>query len=273
MTRWRISGFADEAHTDFGEQLRFFAGLGLERIDIRHFARDGARCSIAESTAAERAMLARQLRGSGIVCHCVAAPVGKAPLDGDFAVQRRQLANALAAALEFGCRAVRIFGFQPAGAADHPRCIESLARLGDQARRDAPGVRLLLENERDVYGETPEQILEALDRVGADNLGFVCDPANFAVVGISAPAAVRELLPRIEALHVKDLGADGSMTLPGRGLCDWPQILGCLNGSADLVDLSLEPHLDVAERHFGSTDPRRFAAARTALGSLLSSLG
>lgn len=268
MTRWRVSGFADEAHTGLGDQLRFFADLGLEHIDVRHFERDGERCSIAESTALERRSLARKLRDSGIACMCVATPVGKAPVDGDFLLQRRQLANGLAAALEFGCSAVRIFGFQ-APARDYPRCVDNLARLCEQARREAPGVRLLLENERDVYGETPEQIQEALDRVDAENLGFVCDPANFAVVGVSAPAAVRELRPRIDALHVKDLGTDGNMTLPGRGLCDWPQILDCLKDSAEVIDLALEPHLDVAERHFGSTSPSRFAEALAALEAIL----
>ena len=273
MTDWRLAGFADEAYTDFGKQLRFFAGLAINRIDVRHFERDGARCSIAESTAAERGRLAGQLRDSGIACQSVATPVGKAPVDGDFAIQRRQLANGLAAALEFGCAAVRIFGFQARSADDHPACIDNLARLCEQAGRDAPGVRLLLENERDVYGETPEQILEALDKVDCENLGFVCDPANFAVVGVSAPDAVRQLLPQIQALHVKDLGADGNMVLPGRGLCDWPQILVNLNESPGPKDLSLEPHLDVAERHFGSTNPQDFADFKIALGFLLASLG
>ncbi len=38
MSNWRLSGFADEAFDEFGEQLAFFTRLGLKRIDVRHFA-------------------------------------------------------------------------------------------------------------------------------------------------------------------------------------------------------------------------------------------
>ena len=272
MTDWQISGFADEAYTDLGEQLRFFAGLGIERIDVRHFERAGQRCSIADSTPGERRRLARQLRGANIACQCVATPVGKAPVDGDFAIQQRQLANGLAAAVEFDCPTLRVFGFQPGSASDHPACVSNLSRLCEQALRAAPGVTLLLENERDVFGETPEQVLAALDQVGAENLRFVCDPANFAVVGIDPPAAIRELCGRIAAVHVKDRGADNGMVLPGRGMCNWSQILADLSGRHSAMNLALEPHLDVAARHFGSTSPEGFAAAKTALEAILSQL-
>ena len=272
MTDWQLSGFADEAYTDLGKQLEFFAGLGLERIDVRHFERAGERCSIAESTSAERRQLARQLRNSGISCQCVATPVGKAPVDGDFAIQEKQLANGLAAAIEFDCAAVRVFGFQPQAAGDHSECVGNLSRLCEQALRDAPGVRLLLENERDVFGETPEQILEALEKVGAENLGYVCDPANFAVVGVNAPGAVRQLRAHVEAIHVKDCGDHGNMVLPGRGRCDWPQILADLGEDHRAMNLALEPHLDVAERHFGSTTPQGFGAAKTALEAILAAI-
>lgn len=269
MTDWRLSGFADEAFTDLGDQLRFFAGLGLDRIDLRHFERDGQRCSVAESTPGERGRMARQLRAAGFICQCVATPVGKAAVDGDFAIQQRQLANGLAAAMEYGCRAVRVFGFQPRSASDHAACAGNLSRLCDQALRDAPGVRLLLENERDVFGETPEQVLQALDLVDAENLGYVCDPANFAVVGIDPPGAVRRLREHIVALHVKDRSAEGNMVLPGQGQCDWPRILADLDENGGTVNLALEPHLDVAERHFGSTSPQGFAAAKAALEAIL----
>lgn len=270
MTDWQLSGFADEAYTDLGEQLRFFAGLGIDRIEVRHFERAGRRCSIAESTSSERRQLARQLRVAGISCQSVATPVGKAPADGDFAIQQRQLANGLAAAIEFECPAVRVFGFQLRSTSDHPACVRNLSRLCEQALRDAPEVTLLLENERDVFGETPEQILTALDLVAADNLGFVCDPANFAVVGIDPPAAVRELCGHIAAVHVKDRGVENDMVLPGQGLCNWPQILADLGKHHRAMNLALEPHLDVAERHFGSTSPSGFAAAKSSLEAILS---
>ncbi len=269
MTAWRLSGFADEAYTDLPDQLRFLTSLGIERIDLRHFERDGQRCSIAEATSAERALMARQLREADIACHCVATPVGKAPVEGDFAVQQRQLANGLAAAAEFGSRAVRVFGFRCRSAADDRDCIGNLTRLCEQAHRDAPGVRLLLENERDVFGESPEQILAALHAIDAENLGYVCDPANFAVVGVDALGAVRQLREHIDALHVKDRGSAGKMVLPGEGLCGWPQILVELDGRDYPMTLALEPHLDVAERHFGSTTPQRFAAAKAALEAIL----
>ncbi|MDE2702641.1 MAG: sugar phosphate isomerase/epimerase [Chloroflexota bacterium] len=272
MTDWRLSGFADEAYTALGEQLIFLAGLGIERIEFRHFERAGKRCSISESTSTERRRLGRQLRSADISCRCVATPVGKAPVDGDFSIQQKQLANGLAAAMEFDCPTVRIFGFQTRSAGDHPECVGNLSRLCEQALRDAPGVTLLLENERDVFGETPEQILAALDLVGAENLGFVCDPANFAAVGVDPPAAVRQLCDHIAAVHVKDRGKDDDMVLPGQGQCNWPQILADLGGHHRAMDLALEPHLDVAERHFGNTTPSGFAAAKDALEAILAGI-
>ena len=38
------------------------------------------------------------------------------------------------------------------------------------------------------------------------------------------------------------------------------------------MDLALEPHLDVAERHFGNTTPSGFAAAKDALEAILAGI-
>ena len=272
MTAWRISGFADEAFDEFTKQLEFFASLGLELIDVRHFDRAGLRCSIADSTAAERDRLAGQLAAAGIACQSVASPIGKSPVGGDMARSQRQLGNCLAAADRFGASYVRIFGFQTESAKEHGACVARLRTLCTQAASEAPGITLLLENERAVFGETPAQILMALEQTDADNLAYVCDPCNFAVVGIDPWLdACPQLWGQISAFHVKDLG-DGQMVPAGAGRCNWPKILSAAAEHKQIWNLALEPHLDLAGRHRGRTSPGGFVQAKSALDAILAAL-
>ena len=124
------------------------------------------------------------MKASGLGCQSVASPIGKSPVSADASISRRQLANCLDAAKLFEAPFVRIFGFQYDRLVDEASCRARIGELCRQAATEAPGVRLLLENERDVYGERPEQIRAALESASAENLAYVCDPANFAVVGI-----------------------------------------------------------------------------------------
>lgn len=273
MTAWRISGFADEVFDEFAKQLEFFATLGLGLIDVRHFDRAGLRCSIADSTAVERDRLAGQLTAAGIACQSVASPIGKSPVGEDMARSQRQLGNCLAAADRFGASYVRIFGFQTERADEHGACVARLQALCTQAASEAPGVTLLLENERAVFGETPAQILTALERTGADNLAYVCDPCNFAVVGIDPWLdACPQLWDRICAFHVKDLGDDRQMVPAGAGRCNWPKILSAAAERKQIWNLALEPHLDLAGRHRGLTSPEGFVQAKSALDAILAAV-
>lgn len=77
-----------------------------------------------------------------------------------------------------------------------------MSTLADRALRR--GVTLVLENERQVYGDTAARVLDVLDAVHMPSLGHAFDPANYLEVGDDVDAAWSLLRGRMVHFHVKD---------------------------------------------------------------------
>ncbi|MDQ3549340.1 MAG: sugar phosphate isomerase/epimerase, partial [Chloroflexota bacterium] len=102
-----LSGFGDEISTDLDEQLDTLQQAGIDLLDLR-----GAwGKNVLELSDAEVATVRDTLAGRGMRVSCVATPVGKVPVDGDFAQQQAALARGIEIAQSLDTTNVRIFSY------------------------------------------------------------------------------------------------------------------------------------------------------------------
>ena len=88
------------------------------------------------------------------------------------------------------------------------------------------GLTLVLENEKGIYGDTADRVLDILESVGSPALGHAFDPANYLEVGESIERAWSLLRARTVHFHVKDYDVATRKNVPaGRGQGQIPRLI------------------------------------------------
>lgn len=265
---WTISGFGDEIADDLDEQLDALQSLGIQRLDLR--AAWGR--NVLDLSDADIATVASSLTQRGMQVTCISTPLGKAAIDADFQQQRDGLMRALSVAQALGTPFVRIFSYYiPEGddPASHRETV--LDRLGQLTRlAELSGVILLHENERGIFGDSPERCHDLLSQMGSASFRAVWEPSNFVSAGYSPhPEAFELLRPWIDYVHVKDTDlATRRVVVAGAGDADWPATITGLRDTGFEGNFALEPHLRIAGAASGFSGPDLFATAAAALRSL-----
>lgn len=163
----------------------------------------------------------------------------------------RDLVAHIPAALELGCRTMRITAsggpFSPDLEKRFARDLDPVMREAVRAAEDQ-GVVLAIEDHGDYNADG---LLRLLQRIGSPNLRVTLDTGNLLSVGDDPVEGARKLAPYVAATHIKDLvlepGAAGAApsyrcTPTGRGLVHIPRILGHLRAAGYDGFLCVEIH-------------------------------
>jgi sugar phosphate isomerase/epimerase len=260
----RISAFADEISKDPNEQLDVLAQHGIRHIEFRSIHGTNVMDLSPEQHEQFRALL----RDRGFGLSAIGSPIGKIPITEPFEPHLARFESALALADFYETPRIRIFSYYiPKGedpATHRDEVMRRMAAKAELAR--SRGVTLLLENERQIYGDTAPRVLDVLETVGSPSLGNIFDPANYVEIGQPIDEAWQLLRSRTVHFHVKDYDTKLQRNVPaGQGEGQIPRLIA--EAVADGFDgfCVLEPHLTVAERMFGFTGPERFGDAARAL--------
>ncbi len=266
--RFVLSGFGDEIAAEPEAQLYVLTGLGIRHLDLR-----GAwERPILDFSDRDVARLAALLDARGARVSLIASPIGKSSIEQEAELELGRLERALRLAAAFGTDLVRIFSFYHEGL-DHAACrdevLRRLARFADAAARVR--VTLLLENEVNLWGDTPERCRELLDTIDSPRLRLSLDTGNFAAIGVrSHDEAYAALRPYVVHVQIKDVRhADGTVTVPGEGDGQIPELLRALADHGYRGYLALEPHLALAGKRGGFSGPELFSRAAEALRRLI----
>jgi sugar phosphate isomerase/epimerase len=137
------------------------------------------------------------------------------------------------------------------------------------------GVTLLHENEKGIYGDTPERVLDIIESVGSSALRVAWDSANFVQVGVRPFSDGYAMLrPHLEYLQVKDaLMATGEVVPCGEGDGELRETLTALRDDGYVGFASLEPHLNDAYALGAFSGPGAFGIAARAFRRVLDDLG
>lgn len=283
MSKFILSAFADEICDDLDGQMDVLDRHGIKHIEFR--AADGknvASYSLEEAAEARRRMDARGFRVSAL-----GSPVGKSYIDDDFEPAFGQFKHVAALAKAFGTEYIRVFSFFiPEG--DDPAVwrAEVMKRLTAMAEyAGKAGVVLLHENEKQIYGDTPERCRDIFDTVNSPALWATYDPSNFVQCGVANyPHAFGLLGGRVRYMHMKDsvytvgqneadAGFDTHVVSDahrpvGQGDGNCKEILSDLWKQGFEGFLSIEPHL-VNNDAIPGSGAEKFAVAAEALKKLI----
>jgi sugar phosphate isomerase/epimerase len=268
-----LAGIGDEAAADLPGQIAAVVELGWLRLELRSIAgtpvallgEDEFRC------AAER------LRASGVTVVGVASKIGdwSRPVTGDFALDTGELDVLARRCAELGTRLVRIMSY-PSGGLDGTEWGRRVrTRLRELARRaEDRGLVLAHENCTGWAGDRADRMLDLVAEVDSPALRLLFDTGNGVAHGYSAPPMLREIVPHVVHVHVKDArtgpGGRVDYVRPGAGRAGVAECLRVLARHGYDGVLSIEPHLAVLP-HLGSgrADRAGFVECGRALERLL----
>ena len=236
----KIYAFADEASANIDEQIKAMKENKLGGLEIRNV--DGV--NIAEISDSKAKEVRKKLDDACLRVWTVGSPIGKIDIEKDnFALHTEKFKRALELADILGAENIRLFSFfTPAENRDSykDKVIERLGAFCEIA--NGSGIILCHENEKGIYGDTPERCLEihkALPEIKA-----IFDPANYVQCGVDTLKAWEIIKPYVKYLHIKDALADGNVVPAGKGIGNIKYILDefkKLGGDS----VTLEPHLTV----------------------------
>jgi sugar phosphate isomerase/epimerase len=270
---WTLSGFADEISPDLDVQLATLAAEKIGHIEFRGVWNR----NVLDLNDAEIAQVKAALAERGVRVSSIGSPIGKIKITDDFAAHLERFRRALQVAAMLDAPFVRIFSFfMPAGddpARHRDEVLARMSRLAQEAK--GTGVTLLHENEKEIYGDTPERCLDILTQVDSPILRAAWDPANFVQCGVRPHSQGYGLLrPWIAYVHIKDALLESGRVVPaGQGDGQLRETLAALRESAFDGFFSLEPHLASAGTFSGFSGPELFRVAAGAFKELLRAQG
>ncbi len=243
MVKFRLSAFSDEYSADFDKQINGLLENRIGMTEIRGV--DGT--NIADLTAEQVQVVKRKLDAVEIGVSAIGSPIGKIQITDPMEAHLDQLKKVCETANTLETDKIRMFSFylpKDCNPADYKdEVMDRMGRMLDIA--DEYGIILCHENEKGIYGDTPERCFELVKAFGG-RLGCVFDPANYVQCGCNTLEAYYKLAPYITYMHIKDADARGIIVPAGRGIGQIPEILALINNArhGDYI-LTIEPHLAV----------------------------
>ena len=270
---WELSGFGDEIDDDPKIQIAVMQALGARHIEVR----SAWGTNIVDLDDAQLRELKSLLDAADMKVSAIASPIGKVDVSLPVEHEVERLRRAVNAAQVLESRYIRIFSFyygeDVAVESIRDAVIERMRALADVA--EETGVVLLHENEKDIYGDIPERVLDIVETVASPALKVAWDAANFVQVGVKPfDDGYAKLRPHLEYLQVKDaLFSDATVVPAGEGDGDVLRTVEALKADGYTGFASLEPHLAGAHGLGGFSGPTAFGIAARAFAKVLDEAG
>lgn len=238
---FKLSGFFDEISSDLSAQLATMQTFGVKYLCPRNVNEK----NIAKYTAAEfRRDILPVLQQAGVTLSSIGSPIGKIALDDEDAYQQQltQLRELLLIAQEMQCQYIRIFSFfVPKGnpAPLHDKVVKKLE--GFLKLAEGSGITLMHENEKKIYGDTPERALALYQTLEHPQFRLCYDASNYIQCGVDPWKAYQQTKAHTVYYHMKDC-IDGVEVPLGTGQGHIRDILADLEKSGYSGFLTMEPH-------------------------------
>lgn len=276
---WTLSGFADEISPDLTEQVELLTRLGVQHVEFR----SAWGTKVLDLTKEQLQQAKSMLDDAGLRVSSVGSDLGKIQItDEDFSTHLRRAAHAVEVARFFEAPYIRIFSFFiPEGADPATYREEVMDRTAAMVRlAEAGRVTMLHENEKDIYGDVPERVVDLLSTIDSPSYRAIFDPANYVQCGVrpfdEAYPLVREYT---DYIHCKDASATEmayglNKVLPcGEGDGQVRELVTALRQSGFDGFFSLEPHLGDFSAFGALSGPELWTGAYNALTGIFREQG
>ncbi|MDP9982592.1 sugar phosphate isomerase/epimerase [Pseudarthrobacter oxydans] len=270
---WPLSGFGDEIDPDPAVQAAVLLALGAGYIEVR----SAWGTNVSELEPKQVAALKDILDEKGLKVSAVASPIGKVDVSLPVEHELARLRQIISVAKGLDTKYVRIFSFYRADGRSAENIRDDvMVRMGALAAlAEEAGVVLLHENEKGIFGDTPERVLDIMTTVDSPALRVAWDNANFVQVGVKPYTDGYAMLrPYLEYFQVKDaLSTTGEVVPAGEGDGELDATIAALKADGYSGFASLEPHLASAHELGGFSGPVAFGTAARAFAALAAKNG
>lgn len=283
MDNFILSAFADEIDMDLKTQMDVLEQHGIKYIEMRGV--NGK--NIAEVTISEAEEIKKQLDRRGFKLSALGSPIGKIKITDDFEPHLQTFKHLLELAKILNTKYIRMFSFFIPKGEDANRYKNEVVRRWKAFLEAAKNYDIILlhENEKNIYGDTPERCVELFEALNSDQVKLIFDPANFIQCDVETyPKAFDLMKEHVAYFHIKDALLKNHEVVPvGYGDGCVEAILKEAKERGFKGFLSLEPHLGnfkgfseleqgELQEDIEESGPGRFAVAVNALKALLGRL-
>ena len=270
---WTLSGFADEIDPDLQTQCDVLTELGIRYVEFRS-AWDINVLNLDNGQIDE---VVRILTRNNLSVSSIGSPIGKINIEDDFTAHLTRMDRALTVARKLNAPYIRVFSFflrpdQPP-AVHRDEVIRRMRVLADMAH--TAGVVLLHENEKQIFGDVPDRVLDIVESVNLPSLKLAWDAANFVQVGVTPFTEAYPILrPHTAYIQIKDaVMATGDVVPAGEGDGQLRDTIRALATDGFDGFFSMEPHLGSAHHLGGFSGPENFIRATKAFTGILQDQG
>lgn len=238
MENFNIFAFADESDSSIDGQINAMLRNNLKGLEIRGV--DGE--NISDISLDKAKEVKEKLDANGLITWSIGSPIGKINITDDFAPHLDKFKHTLEIANILGSKNIRLFSFYIPENADiyKNEVLDRMGKFLEVAKNT--GINLCHENEKGIFGDTPERCLE-LFKVLHDLKG-IFDPANFVQCGVDTLKAWELLKDNTCYMHIKDAKKDGFVVPSGFGDGNVKEIVENYIARGG-KNFTMEPHLAV----------------------------
>ena len=241
---WTLSAFADEAADAADDQIAALTQAKIDHIDLRMV--DGI--NIVELPVDHAAKVKAKLDDAGIKVGMYGSPIGKTDIADPVDIELARLDHLGKMIEVFGATGVRIFSFyNKEGVPAEDWKAQAFDKLGKLTQRAGQlGLVLFHENETEIYGDHPDQIMELAELRG-DHFKLIYDFANYLRTGADPWANWQRMKGVTDALHFKDQKQNGDHVPIGQGDTKASEVVADAASAGWSGPCTLEPHLFMSD--------------------------
>lgn len=239
-----ITAFADEIDNDLNKQIKTLKECDINYLELRSI---GGK-NVSEFTLEEAEKFKKVLDQNHIQVSSIGSPIGKINITDPFEPHMKLFKHVLKIARIFKSPYVRMFSFYinpQKNPEDFAEEVFKRWKVFMKIAADFPEITLLHENEKEIYGDTPERCLRLIEKIDSPQFKVAFDPANFVQCGVKVfPEAYELLKEYIVYMHIKDARySDGVVTPVGYGDGKVLEVMKSLRANNFCGFVSIEPHL------------------------------
>ncbi|HEX8522734.1 MAG TPA: TIM barrel protein [Tepidisphaeraceae bacterium] len=267
----KLAAFADEISPNLDDQIRVCKNNGVTHFELRSVAGR----NVLDFDKTLRNDVKRKLADNNMGVISIGSPIGKVKIDEPWQTHFDRFKLAVETAEFFQAPLLRLFSYYaPEGGDIHQHRDEIIRRFQHKVDYLAhhPGVTMIHENERHIYGERGAACLDLMKTINSPRLRMAFDFANFVQAGQRPLECWPELKPYTAHIHIKDAKWGSGKVVPaGKGDGEIEPILkdawtsGGADGRGYRGLLSMEPHLAAHEQFGGFSGEQLFNVAVEAL--------
>lgn len=272
-----ITGFADEIAHDLDEQVALLRKLNITHVEFR----SAWGTKVLDLSKQELEAAKATLDAAGISLSAVGSDLGKISITDPFEDHLERARHGIEVAKFFGAEYIRLFSFFiPEGDNPDDHREEVLSRTRAMvALAEEGGITLLHENEKGIYGDSPQRVRELMASIDSPHYRAIYDAANYVQTGFRPfDESWPMVKDYVEYIHIKDATVPspehplGIITPAGQGDGQYPELLAELQRSDFEGFLSIEPHLGDFDEFGGLCGPDLWTSAYDALVDILNNL-